>query len=354
MKLSTDLFDYELPEELIAQYPAEKRDASRMLVMDRCSGECEIKSFSDIIEYLEPGDGLVFNNTKVMSARMYGRKNGLEEGAAVELLLISALDAERVVWSAMIKPAKRVPPGTRVKLLDKNGNLNASDDWFVVKEKLDDGACVIEFSSNDNDRLQAAYGHMPLPPYIRRDDEAGDIDRYQTVFAEESGAVAAPTAGLHFTPEILEALKAKGIYQAAVTLHVGPGTFRPVSVEDVTEHKMHSENFTLSKETADLINSIHDAGRKVLAVGTTTVRVLESCVEDGRVVERKGSTDIFLYPPYEPQAVDMLLTNFHLPKSTLLMLVSTFASREKVLEAYELAKREHMRFYSYGDCMLLK
>ncbi|QSH41038.1 tRNA preQ1(34) S-adenosylmethionine ribosyltransferase-isomerase QueA [Lentisphaerota bacterium ZTH] len=353
MKLSTDLFDYYLPEELIAQYPAASRDASRMLVMERKTGRCEVRTFKDIVEYLSPGDGLIFNDTRVMSARMYGIKNGEQGAAKVELLLISALNEERSRWNALIKPGRRVPSGTRVKLLDKQGSMNDSDDWYEVLEKCDDGSVVIEFSSSDNDRLQHLYGHMPLPPYIKREDEAGDIDRYQTVFAREQGAVAAPTAGLHFTDEVLEQIKRKGIKKAAVTLHVGPGTFRPVSVDNVDEHKMHTENFVLTQDTADLINGIHDAGKRVLAVGTTTVRVLESCVDRGRVIPQVGSTDIFLYPPYQPQAVDMLLTNFHLPKSTLLMLVSTFADRDKVLAAYEVAKREKMRFYSYGDCMLL-
>ncbi|MCP3965356.1 MAG: tRNA preQ1(34) S-adenosylmethionine ribosyltransferase-isomerase QueA [Lentisphaerae bacterium] len=353
MKLSTDLFDYDLPEELIAQYPAASRDASRMLVMERKTGKCEVRNFRDIVEYLTPGDGLIFNDTKVMSARMYGTKNGIEGAAKVELLLISALNEQRTRWNALIKPGRRVPPGTKVKLLDKNGIMNDNNDWFEVIGKCDDGSVVVKFSSEDHDRLQLLYGHMPLPPYIKRDDETGDIDRYQTVFAREQGAVAAPTAGLHFTDEIRRQIRDKDVTEANVTLHVGPGTFRPVSVDNVDEHKMHTENFVLSQETAGLINNIHDSGKRVLAVGTTTVRVLESCVENGRVVPQFGSTDIFLYPPYKPQAVDMLLTNFHLPKSTLLMLVSTFADREKVMAAYEVAKREKMRFYSYGDCMLL-
>ena len=354
MTLSTKLFDYDLPEELIAQYPAAKRDASRMLVLDRQTGECEIHPFADIVNYLESGDGLIFNDTRVMSARMYGIKNGTPGSARVELLLVSALDEAKQTWNALVKPGKRVRPGTRIKLLDKADKLPAEGDWVEVQEKCDDGSYVIRFDSEDNDRLQKLYGHMPLPPYIKRDDESGDIERYQTIFAREKGAVAAPTAGLHFTPTILQAIKNKGIQEAAVTLHVGPGTFRPVSVDNVLEHKMHTENFSLSSQTADTINNIHKSGHKVLAVGTTTVRVLESCVENHQVIAQNGSTDIFLYPPYKPQAVDMLLTNFHLPKSTLLMLVSTFADRDMVLNAYEVAKKAKMRFYSYGDCMLLK
>jgi S-adenosylmethionine:tRNA ribosyltransferase-isomerase len=354
MVLSTELFDYDLPEELIAQYPAKKRDASRMLVLDRKSGECEIHPFTDIVNFIESGDGLIFNDTRVMSARMYGIKNGTPGSAKVELLLVTSLDEAQQSWNALVKPGKRVRPGTRIKLLDKNGELNTRGDWVEVCEKCDDGSYVIHFDSDENDRLQSLYGHMPLPPYIHRDDEAGDIERYQTIFAKEKGAVAAPTAGLHFSPEILKTIKDKGVSEAAVTLHVGPGTFRPVSVDNALEHKMHTESFSLSSQTADTINNIHKAGHKVLAVGTTTVRVLESCVENNKVIARNGSTNIFLYPPYKPQAVDMLLTNFHLPKSTLLMLVSTFADREMVLNAYEVAKKAKMRFYSYGDCMLLK
>ena len=354
MILSTRLFDYELPEELIAQYPAEKRDASRMLVLDRRSGECEIHPFTDITDFINPGDGMVFNDTRVMSARMYGIKNGTPGSAKIEILLISSLDEAQQTWNALLKPGKRAKPGTGIKLLDKNGELNSNNDWVKVIEKCDDGSYIIRFDSVENERLQKLYGHMPLPPYIQRDDESGDIERYQTIFAREKGAVAAPTAGLHFSPEIIQTLKDKGVQQAAVTLHVGPGTFRPVSVDNALEHKMHTEQFFLSSETAKLINDVHKSGNKILAVGTTTVRVLESCVDNKRVIAQDGSTDIFLYPPYEPQAVDMLLTNFHLPKSTLLMLVSTFADREMVLNAYEVAKKAKMRFYSYGDCMLLK
>ncbi len=355
MKLAAGLFDYHLPEELIAQYPAENRDASRMLVLDRQTGACEIHRFGDIVNYLNPGDGIIFNNTRVMHARMYGIKNGTAGSAKVEILLVSPADTVRKKWKALIKPGKRTPPETRVKLEPSDVNQTPGDDWITVLQHLDDGTFLIEFDSADIDGIQQKYGHIPLPPYIRRKDKPADMERYQTIFAKESGAVAAPTAGLHFTPEIMAALCAKGVKQAELTLHVGPGTFKPVAVEDVTQHKMHHEDFLLPEATVEMINSVHASGHKILAVGTTTVRVLESCVDSrGTLVPRAGSTDIFLYPPYQPKAVDMLLTNFHLPKSTLLMLVSTFTEREKVLAAYELAKKEKMRFYSYGDCMLLK
>ena len=355
MMLSTSMFDYTLPPELIAQHPAERRDGSRMLVLDRVSGECEIHPFGDIRNYISPGDALIYNDTKVLRGRMYARKNGLEEGAKFEILLVEALDPERLRWNVMIKPGKRAVPGTCAVLLNNDGSLNQYGDAFEVESRNDDGTFRIRFSTADSDRLQRSYGHIPLPPYIARKDENADAERYQTVFAANEGAVAAPTAGLHFTPEILKELREKGVRESAVTLHVGPGTFKPVSVENVEEHKMHTEEFFLTAETADLINNTRKAGKKVLAVGTTTVRVLESCAAaDGTVLPQHGKTDIFLYPPRKPLAEDMLLTNFHLPKSTLLMLVSCFCEREKVLAAYEYAIANKMRFYSYGDCMLLK
>ncbi len=355
MYLPTNLFDYQLPEELIAQYPPKERGTARMLVLDRVSGECEIRRFCDIVDYLQPGDAIVCNNTRVMNARLYGRKNGRNEAAKIEILLLDPIADETNCWQCLLKPGRRVKPGTRVKLLERDGQLNERNDWFTVEEKRPDGSFIIRFSGADATLMQQRYGHVPLPPYIQRNDECSDMERYQTVFAKEMGAVAAPTAGLHFTREIMQALGAKGVKQTEVTLHVGAGTFKPVTVDNAVEHKMHTERFSLQPATAQLINAVHDASKRVLATGTTTVRVLESCVNAaGRLEPRDGETDIFLYPPYQPQAVDMLLTNFHLPKSTLLMLVSTFASREKVLQAYQLAIRERMRFFSYGDCMLLK
>ena len=355
MYLPVSLFNYHLPEELIAQYPPKVRGNSRMLVLDRVTGECELRMFSDIVDYLSPDDAVICNNTRVMNARMHGRKNGQLDAAKIEILLMELQDEKDAVWQVMLKPGRRVKPGTKVKLMDRNGNLNDNADWFTVIGKNNDGTFKIKFSSTDYTQIQQRYGHVPLPPYIQRNDEDSDTERYQTVFAKEQGAVAAPTAGLHFTEEILQKLHNKGVKSGEVTLHVGPGTFKPVSVDNAIEHQMHSEKFSLIPECAALINNIHTSGGKILAVGTTTVRVLESCVnENGKVEPKNGSTDIFLYPPYKPRSVDMLLTNFHLPKSTLLMLVSTFAPREKVLEAYQLAIREKFRFYSYGDCMLLK
>lgn len=351
MGLATNLFDYELPPELIAQRPAERRDQSRMMTLDRRNGSCEILPFPAVTDFLESGDLLLYNDTRVMRARMYGRREGLADGAKFELLLISPLDRpER--WNVLLKPGKRAKIGTVICLTDQAGNI--STDGLTVEARREDGSFDVCFNTSEIERLQTLYGHIPLPPYIHRGDENADSERYQTIFARQMGAVAAPTAGLHFTPEVLETLSQKNVRQAAVTLHVGPGTFKPVDVADVAEHKMHSEHFILSEETAELINRTHAEGHRVMAVGTTTVRVLESCVDEkGKVLPRQGETSIFLYPPYRPKAVDLLLTNFHLPQSTLLMLVSTFADREKVLAAYEMAIREKMRFYSYGDCMLL-
>ena len=353
--LATSLFDYHLPEELVARYPAEKRDGSRMMIVDRKTGTAVPGVFPQIVDFLSPGDALIYNDTKVLRGRMFGvkkNKNG-EPGAKFELLLVSPSGRDLCEWHVLLKPGKRAKTGTVVMLTDENGKC--CGDFFEVVGKFEEENYTIRFSTPDMAYLQEKYGHIPLPPYINRPDENADADRYQTVYAENSGAVAAPTAGLHFTNEILDAVRKKGVNTAAVTLHVGPGTFKPVSVDDAEKHKMHFEDFILDEKTAKLINDTHAAGHKVLAVGTTTVRVLESCVkDDGTVFANSGRTDIFLYPPAVPKAVDMLLTNFHLPQSTLLMLVSCFVPREKVLEAYKLAIEEKFRFYSYGDCMLLK
>ncbi len=353
--LGTSQFDYHLPEELIAQYPAAKRDGSRMMVLDRVSGDFEIRPFGDIVNYIGSGDALIFNDTRVMRSRMYARKNGLPDGAKFEILLTAPLDDSFRRWKALVKPGKRAVPGTTAVLTDSHGNINTDGDGFKVIGRCDEEAFELEFFGREADELQKIYGHIPLPPYIRRGDENADDERYQTIYAKNPGAVAAPTAGLHFTPEILQILRDKGVNEAALTLHVGPGTFKPVSAEDVAKHRMHTEEFFLTGATAELIEKTRHSGHKVLAVGTTTVRVLESCVNpDGTLRPGHGYTDIFLYPPYVPKVPDMLLTNFHLPKSTLLMLVSTFCSREKVLKAYEAAIAAGMRFFSYGDCMLLK
>lgn len=351
--LPVSLFDFDLPDELIARYPAERRDGSRMLVVDRKTGDFEIRPFSSIVEYLSAGDALLCNDALVRRARMFGRKEGREDGAKFEILLL-APDTDGK-WNVMLKPGKRALPGTKVVLLHPDGTLNQDGDYFTVVAKNHDNSYKIEFSEPEIEKFEMRYGHMPLPPYLNREAEALDIERYQTVYAKVPGAVAAPTAGLHFTPEILETLKNKGVNQAALTLRVGAGTFLPVKADNAEEHEMHTEHFDLNETAANLVNDTHKRGGKVLAVGTTTVRTLESCAEvDGTVIPREGDTKIFLYPPYQIRSVDMLLTNFHLPKSTLLMLICCFCDREKILAAYRYAVEQKMRFYSYGDCMLLK
>jgi S-adenosylmethionine:tRNA ribosyltransferase-isomerase len=341
-------FDYQLPEELIAQFPTGTRGESRMLALEKRTGKCDLCRFKDIGDFLQSGDCAVFNNTKVMQARIYGRKS-VPDGAKIEILLISEISPGR--WKCFIRPRKRIKQGMKI-FLEKNGTV--SSDFFTIKDLPDDGSCEIEFESPDVFDLQEKYGHIPLPPYIKRPDEIKDKETYQTVYAKTPGAVAAPTAGLHFTDEILSQLSDKGVKTAELTLHVGPGTFKPVSVDNLSEHKMHVEEFTLPEKVAELINSTRQNGAKALAVGTTTLRALESSVDaNGRINAKSGRTDIFIHPPYKPKSAEMLLTNFHLPKSTLLMLVSAFAGQENIMNAYQLAIKEKFRFYSYGDCMLL-
>jgi S-adenosylmethionine:tRNA ribosyltransferase-isomerase len=328
--VKTSEFDYHLPSELIAQQPLHDRAASRMMVVNRATGEIRHDEFHNLGRYLRAGDCLVLNDTKVIPARIWSRE------PEVELLLVEKLGANR--WSALVKPGKRARVGATLHF--ENG-MSA-----VVEGETDFGGRALRFSG-DVEAYMAACGAAPLPPYIkRRKPDDADRERYQTVFAREPGAVAAPTAGLHFTTAVLEQLQAAGVGHTFITLHVGIGTFRPVKVENVEEHKMHAERFSISAAAAVAIRS---AGR-VVAVGTTVVRTLESCGELG---ERAGATDIFIRPPYKFRSVDVLLTNFHLPRSTLLMLVSAFASRELVLQAYAEAVRERYRFFSYGDCMLL-
>lgn len=328
--MKTSDFDYHLPAALIAQQPLQDRAGSRMMVVNRATGEIQHDEFLNLGRYLRAGDCLVLNDTKVIPARIWSRE------PAVELLLVEKLGTNR--WSALVKPGKRARVGA---------SLQFEDGMSAVVEGLSDFGGRVFCFSGDVEAYMAARGAMPLPPYIKRKkpDDA-DRERYQTVFAREPGAVAAPTAGLHFTTAMLEQLQAAGVGHTFITLHVGIGTFRPVKVENIEDHKMHAEKFSISTTAAAAIRS---AGR-VVAVGTTVVRTLESCGELG---ERAGATDIFIRPPYKFRSVDVLLTNFHLPRSTLLMLVSAFASRELVLKAYAEAVRERYRFFSYGDCMLL-
>jgi S-adenosylmethionine:tRNA ribosyltransferase-isomerase len=336
-------FDYDLPEELIAQVPAPERRASRMLVMSRTTGDCEVRKFAEFAEYLHPTDCLVLNDTRVIMARIFGTK--VPTGGAVEALLTTPV--RDGVWQAMLKPGRRLPLGSRVA-------ITGSDAEFEVTGRNPAGTFEITFSTTAVFELLQRCGHMPLPPYIRRSDDAADATRYQTVYNAAPGAVAAPTAGLHFDEEMLKQIEAMGVAIIRLTLHVGVGTFQPVAVERLEDHVMHTEQYRLGTEAAACINQRRTAGGRVIAVGTTSVRVLETCTtDDGGTQPATGTTGIFLYPPYKPRSVDVLLTNFHLPRSTLLMLVSTFARREHVLAAYQRAIAERMKFYSYGDCMLL-
>ncbi len=339
-------FDYHLPEELIAQQPADKRDFSRLLVVHRDTGKIEHKHFYDVLDYLNPGDCLVMNNSKVLPARLFGTK--AETGAKVEFLLIKRLHGD--VWESMVKPGKRLKPGDSVIF---------SDDFKAdILDYGEDGTRIVEFKYNGifMERLEE-LGKMPLPPYIERESVLSDKDRYQTVYCKEEGSVAAPTAGLHFTEELLEKAKAKGVKLAYVTLHVGIGTFRPVKCENIEDHQMHFEEYEITKENADIINETKAAGGRIISVGTTSTRTMESAAveKDGKYVMEAGSdsTGIFIYPGYEFKIIDSLITNFHLPKSTLLMLISALYNREDILRVYETAVKEEYRFFSYGDAMII-
>ncbi len=341
MKLSD--FKYDLPEELIAQYPAERRDQSRLMVLDRKTETIETRLFADIIEYLNPGDCLVLNETKVFPARLMATKDKTD--AQVEIFLLREL--ENNLWEVLVKPARKVRVGNRLTI--------AKDFYCDVIDNTVSGGRVVRFNYRGNffDYVER-LGKSPLPPYIKRDSEEIDKERYQTVYAKVRGAVAAPTAGLHFTQKLLEKIEKKGVKLVYVVLHLGLGSFRPVVVEDLSRHKMDSEYYEISEEAANTINQTIKQGKYVVAVGTSTVRVLESVVTSENLVKpAKGWTDKFIYPPYEIKIVDRLITNFHLPCSTLLMLVSAFAGRDFIFKAYQKAIQEKWRFYSYGDAMLI-
>ncbi len=335
-------FYYDLPQELIAQFPLEDRTMSRLLVLDKSSGKIEHKHFYDIIDYLNPGDCLVMNNTRVIPARLYGVKEG--SGGKIEFLLLKRLNIDK--WEIILKPGRKARIGSR--FIFGNGLLKAE-----VIDVLDDGNRIVRFEFDGVwEELLDKLGEMPLPPYIK--EKLKDKNRYQTVYSKIEGSAAAPTAGLHFTEELLDKIRAKGVKTAFVTLHVGLGTFRPVSVENIENHKMHSEYFEVSKETADIINNTRKTGGRIIAVGTTSVRTLETCSDDaGNVIPKSGDTAIFIYPGYKFKAVDHLITNFHLPESTLLMLISALADRETIMKAYEEAIKEKYRFFSFGDAMFI-
>ena len=336
-------FDYNLPEELIAQVPIQKRDESRLMIVDRENRKIEDKVFKDIIDYLEPGDCLVRNNTKVIPARLYGKK---DTGANVEFVLLKQLDGD--IWESIVRPGNKLKPGSKVIFGD--GLLKAE-----ILDVLEDGTRKVKFEYDGifNEILDQ-IGLMPLPPYIH--ESLKENDRYQTVYAKYEGSAAAPTAGLHFTPELLKKIEEKGIKIANVTLHVGIGTFRPVKEENIEEHKMHTEHFYIKQEDVDKINETKKNGKKVIAVGTTSCRVLETVADEntGLVKQIESDTGIYIYPGYKFKCVDGLITNFHLPKSTLLMLVSALADRKLILEAYNKAVEEKYRFFSFGDAMFIK
>lgn len=340
--MKTSDFYYDLPKELIAQTPLKDRSSSRLLIVGKTDGSLKHGHFTDILEYLNEGDCLVLNDTRVIPARLYGVKEGT--GAKIEFLLLNRKSQDD--WEVILKPGKKAKPGA--KFIFGDGLLKAE-----VLETVNDGNRIVRFSydglfENVLDKL----GEMPLPPYIT--EKLTDRERYQTVYSKNEGSAAAPTAGLHFTPELLEKIKDKGVNIAYVTLHVGLGTFRPVKVDDVESHKMHSEFYVMTKEAADIINNAKKNGKKVFSVGTTSSRVLETIAdENGFVKEQTGWTDIFIYPPYKFKCADALITNFHLPESTLLMLVSSFSDKEIMMNAYSEAVKERYRFFSFGDAMLI-
>ncbi|HHP9195704.1 TPA: tRNA preQ1(34) S-adenosylmethionine ribosyltransferase-isomerase QueA [Listeria monocytogenes] len=336
-------FDFDLPEELIAQTPLLDRTSSRLMVLDKKSGDIKDQHFTDIISYLNEGDALVLNDTRVLPARLHGIKD--ETGAHIEVLLLKQKEGN--AWETLVKPAKRIRKGATITFGD--GVLKA-----ICLEELEHGGRILEFSYEGIFyEVLEQLGEMPLPPYIK--EQLADQDRYQTVYAKENGSAAAPTAGLHFTEDLLAKISAKGVEIIFVTLHVGLGTFRPVDVEDTTNHKMHSEFYRLTEESAERINKIKAQGGKVVAVGTTSIRTLETIASrhDGKLVAESGWTEIFISPGYTFQAVDALITNFHLPKSTLIMLVSALSDRTKILAAYNHAVEEQYRFFSFGDAMFI-
>lgn len=341
--MKTDDFDYELPKELIAQTPLKNRSESKLLVMDRVTGALEHKHFYDIIDYLNKGDALVINDTKVIPARIIGVKE--ETGAVIELLLLK--DEVGDTWECLAKPQKRLKVGTIITF--GNGELKAK-----VRETREEGITIVDLIYDGIlMEILEHLGTMPLPPYIH--EKLKEQDRYQTVYAKNYGSAAAPTAGLHFTQELLDKIKAKGIEIVHITLHVGLGTFRPVNVEDVTKHVMHTEHYIVTKEAADKLNEIKANGGKIIAVGTTSVRTLETVIsKNDKFVPSNDDTNIFIYPGFTFRAIDGLITNFHLPKSTLVMLVSAFSSKENIMNAYQEAIKHNYRFFSFGDAMFIK
>jgi len=341
--LKTNDFYYDLPEELIAQVPLEDRSASRLMVLDRNTGNIQHKIFKNIIDYVGKDDVLVFNNTRVLPARLFGKKK--DTNANIEILLLKRIELNK--WQILVKPAKRVKIGTQIYF--GNGEMTAD-----VLQEYDEGIRIVEFSYNGVfEDIISKYGFMPLPPYIK--EKLSDKERYQTVYSKINGSSAAPTAGLHFTKDLIESLKNKGVQVEYITLHVGLGTFRPVKSDNLEEHQMHSEYYNISEETKNRLNDAKKSGKRIIAVGTTTVRTLESSANDyGYIEKTQDDTNIFIYPPYDFKFVDSVITNFHLPKSTLIMMISAFAGKDNVFRAYAEAVKEKYRFFSFGDAMFIQ
>lgn len=340
--MKTNEFDYNLPEELIAQHPTKNRDEARMMVLDKNIGEREDKYFYDIIDYLQAGDVLVMNDTRVIPARLFGHRPEKEE--KIEVFLLNNTEGSK--WEVLVRPGKKMKIGTEV--------IFSEELSCKVLEIKEDGNRIVEFYYEGifNEILDR-LGNMPLPPYIK--EKLKDNEDYQTVYSKNPGSVAAPTAGLHFTKELLEKIEAKGIKLAYLTLNVGLGTFRPVNEDEITDHKMHSEFYTLSEETAEILNEAKKEGRRIIAVGTTSIRTLEAVYQkNGKICADSGWTDIFIYPGFEFKVVDAIITNFHLPKSTLIMLIAAFTSKDIILNAYNDAVSKKYRFFSFGDCMFIK
>ena len=340
--MKTNEFDYNLPEELIAQHPTKNRDEARMMVLDRNTGDREDKYFYDIIDYLQAGDVLVMNDTRVIPARLFGHRPEKEE--KIEVFLLTNTEGSK--WEVLVRPGKKMKIGTEV--------IFSEELSCKVLEIKEDGNRIVEFYYEGifNEILDR-LGNMPLPPYIK--EKLKDNEDYQTVYSKNPGSVAAPTAGLHFTKELLEKIEAKGIKLAYLTLNVGLGTFRPVNEDEITDHKMHSEFYTLSEETAEILNEAKKEGRRIIAVGTTSIRTLEAVYQkNGKICADSGWTDIFIYPGFEFKVVDAIITNFHLPKSTLIMLIAAFTSKDIILNAYNDAVSKKYRFFSFGDCMFIK
>ncbi|GIV31570.1 MAG: S-adenosylmethionine:tRNA ribosyltransferase-isomerase [Saprospiraceae bacterium] len=353
MRTKLSQFNYELDPSLIAQYPTPNRDESRLMVVHRDTGKIEHRMFKDLIDYFDEKDVLIFNNTKVFPARMFGRKE--KTGAKIEVFLLRELNARHRLWDVLVDPARKIRVGNKLYFLDdKDNELLVAE---VVDNTTSRGRTIRFLFDGPDEEFRAnleKLGHTPLPPYIKRDSEPIDKERYQTVYAKETGAVAAPTAGLHFSEGLLKRLQIKGVEFAEVTLHIGLGTFRPIEVEDLSKHKMDAEYFRVTQEAAEIVNRAKLEGRKVCAVGTTSMRSIESAVSaEGLLKPVEGWTNLFIYPPYEFHIANSMITNFHLPKSSVLIMVCAFAGEELIKEAYQEAIKEKYRFYSYGDAMLI-